>query len=442
MKKIDLTEGNIVKVIIALALPIMGSSFLQLTYNLVDMIWVGRLGSDAVASIGSSGFFIALGYAINALVITGTGIKVAHEVGRKDDAAVEEYMNAGIILNVIISVGYGAILLVFGKVFIGFLKLGDHAIERDAYLYLLMNIPILFFSFFNMLYVRVLGSFGNTKAALNISAIGLILNIILDPILIYGLELGILGAAIATLFANSVMFIVFNVKGKDFFKYRKKVGTKYARMKEIIRLGIPMATQRILFTLVGIVLARIIARFGPGAIAAQKIGFQIESIGLMVTSGLSGAVASFVGQNYGAKKYKRINKGYDAAFTMGVLYSSVMAVIVLSIPETLVSIFVKEQNTIAIASEYLKIVGVTQIFGTIEMVSNGTFTGLGLPKIPATISIIFTMLRIPLAMLFAPLWGLTGIWLSITVSSVLKGVSAYLIYKFKVWKEYKDALSV
>ena len=442
MKKIDLTEGNIVKVIIALALPIMGSSFLQLTYNLVDMIWVGRLGSNAVASIGSSGFFIALGYAVNALVVTGTGIKVSHAVGKKDDAAVAEYMNAGIILNVIISVGYGTILLVFGKIFIDFLKLGDSGIERDAYLYLLMNVPILFFSFFNLLYVRVLGSFGNTKAALHISAIGLILNIILDPLFIYGLKLGILGAAVATLLANSVMFIVFNIRGKNFFKYRRKVGLMYDRIKEIIRLGIPMATQRILFTLVGIVLARIIAGFGPGAIAAQKIGFQIESISFMITGGLSGAVASFVGQNYGAKKNKRINKGYDAALTIGVLYASIMAVVFLSIPETLVSIFVKEQNTIIIASEYLKIVGVAQIFGTIEMVANGTFTGLGLPKIPASISIVFTALRIPLALVFIQFWGLMGVWISIAVSSLLKGSCAHLIYKFKVWKEYKDALSV
>ena len=83
MKKIDLTKGKVITVIAALALPIMGSSFLQFTYNLIDMIWVGKLGSHAVASIGSSSLYVNIGNALNSLVVIGTGIKVAHAVGKK-----------------------------------------------------------------------------------------------------------------------------------------------------------------------------------------------------------------------------------------------------------------------------------------------------------------------------------------------------------------------
>lgn len=441
MKKIDLTQGNIVKVIILLALPIMGSSFLQLTYNLVDMIWVGRLSSNAVASIGSSSFFTALGYSINALVITGAGIKIAHAVGEKDEAATAEYMNAGLSINLVISAGYGLILLAFGKDFINYLKLNDPVVERDAYLYLLINIPTLFFSFFNIFYTRVLGSFGNTKSAFYISFLGVILNMILDPIFIYSLKLGVLGAGAATLAANAVMFIIFSVKGKKLFTYKKAAGLKSSRLKEIIHLGMPMAVQRILFTLVGIVLARIIAKFGADAIAAQKIGFQIESISFMVVGGLSSAVASFIGQNYGAKEYHRIQKGYRMALAIGGIYALIAGMLFFSFPTQLVSIFVKEQNTIVIAASYLQIIGFAQIFSAVEMVSNGAFTGHGLPKIPSAISIIFTVLRIPMAYFFIQFLGVTGIWLSIAISSVLKGVTAYLIYKFKIWKEYKNALS-
>lgn len=442
MKETDLTEGNILKVILALALPIMGSSFLQLTYNLIDMMWVGGLGSNAVASIGASGFFIAIGYAVNALSVTGTGIKVAQAVGKKDEAAVREYMNAGIILNSIIGIGFGMMLSLFGRQFIGYLKLDHPVVEKDAYLYLIMHIPILFFSFFNFFYVRVLGSFGNTKAALHISAIGLILNIILDPIMIYVLELRILGAAIATLLANMVMFIIFNIKGRMLFQYRSKVGIRSERMKEIISLGMPMTIQRILFTAVAILLARMIAQFGSYAIAAQKIGFQIEAVSFMVTGGLAGAIASFTGQNYGARKYQRIHKGYMATLKIGMIYSIVTALLFFYMPELFVGIFVREADTIAAASDYLRIIGMTQVFGMTEMLSNGIFSGLGQPRIPAMISIVFTSCRIPLAMLFINLWGLTGVWLSIAVSSILKGITAYLIYKFKVWKEYKDASAV
>ena len=92
MKKIDLTKGNVLSVLTTLALPIMGSSFLQFAYGLIDMFWVGGLGSSAVASIGSSSFFLGLGYSINALVVTGTGIKVSHEVGRKNEIETEDYI--------------------------------------------------------------------------------------------------------------------------------------------------------------------------------------------------------------------------------------------------------------------------------------------------------------------------------------------------------------
>ncbi|MBY7009484.1 MATE family efflux transporter, partial [Clostridium botulinum] len=89
MKKVDLTEGKVAKVILTLAIPIMGSSLLQFAYNLIDMIWVGGLGSNAVASIGSSSFFIGLGYSINALVVIGAGIKVSHAIGEKDEKSIK-----------------------------------------------------------------------------------------------------------------------------------------------------------------------------------------------------------------------------------------------------------------------------------------------------------------------------------------------------------------
>ena len=93
MKKIDLTKGKVIAVIAALALPIMGSSLLQFTYNLIDMIWVGKLGSHAVASIGSSSLYVNIGNALNSLVVIGTGIKVAHAVGKKNEKEIKEYIN-------------------------------------------------------------------------------------------------------------------------------------------------------------------------------------------------------------------------------------------------------------------------------------------------------------------------------------------------------------
>lgn len=439
MKKVDLTQGKVLSVIAALAIPIMGSSLLQFTYNIVDMFWVGGLGSNAVASVGSSSFFIGLGYSINTLVVIGSGIKVSHALGKNEEHEVKSYINAGIFINFTLGLIYALILIFAGKYFIGFLNLGNEVVERGANLYLAISAPMLFFSFFNLMYIRILGSYGHNSGALKISAVGIVLNIILDPIFIYVFKFGVLGAAIATLIANIVMYIMFRVSSKGLFNFDFKIGINKDKVVEIIKLGFPMSFQRVLFTIVNIILARIISIFGSDAIAGQKIGLQIESITFMVIGGLNGAIASFTGQNYGAKKYNRIIKGYHTSLKIGVVYAIITSVVFLLIPEYLVTIFIKDAATIEIASMYLRIIAISQIFSAIEMVSNGMFTGLGIPNIPAMISIIFTVLRIPMALVFTKYFSVNGVWISISISSVLKGITSYIMYRIKVRKDDKYA---
>lgn len=438
MKKIDLTEGKVIKVLATLSIPIMGSSLLQFMYNLIDMIWVGGLGSNAVVSIGSSSFFIGLGYSINSIVVIGAGIKVAHSIGAKKDIDVKRYINAGLILNGVIGLIYTFIIIVLGKGFIAFLNIDNINVVKDSYLYLLISAPMLFFSFFNTLYIRILNSFGNNKISLKISAIGIIINILLDPIFIYTFKFGVLGAGIATLISNLVMFILFNIYSKEMIKFNHGEVIEYKKIIEIIKLGFPMAVQRIIFTLVNIVLAKIISVFGDNAIAAQKIGLQIEGITYMVIGGLNGAIASFTGQNFGANKFKRVNEGYITAIKIGAIYSILTTFIFILFSVNLVKIFIDDSETIFMASGYLKIIGIAQFFSMIEMVSNGIFTGIGKPNIPSIISIVFTCMRIPMALILIKYIGLNGIWLSIAFSSIFKGIVSFLIYRFRIYKSYES----
>ncbi|HGM1460819.1 TPA: MATE family efflux transporter [Clostridioides difficile] len=438
MKKVDLTQGKVLSVISALAIPIMGGSLLQFAYNMIDMLWVGGLGSDAVASIGSASFLIGLGYSINALVVIGTGIKVAQSIGKNDDVETSQYINTGLLINGIIGVAY-ALFIIFGsKYFIKFLNLENINVQRDVRSYLMISAPMLLFAFYNLLYTRIFGSFGNNKEAFKISLVGIIINIVLDPIFIYVFKFGVLGAGIATLIANIIMFLMFIAKCKNLFKLDLKSGMNIDKINEVVRLGFPMAFQRILFTIVNIILARIIAKFGSDAIAAQKIGLQIESISYMVIGGLNGALASFTGQNFGSKKDERIDEGYKVALNIGIIYTVVTAIIFIVTPQPIVRLFVREETTVLIASGYLRIIAISQIFSAIEMVTNGLFTGIGIPKISANISIIFTVLRIPMAIIFVKYLGVNGIWWSISISSILKGITSYLIYILKVRKRYDN----
>ena len=406
MKKIDLTKGRIITVITALALPIMGSSLLQFTYNIIDMMWVGKLGSNAVASIGSSSLYINIGNAINSLVVIGTGIKTAHAIGRKDDNEVKEYINSGIIINIIIGVLFGLILIFGGKSFIGFLNLNNDEVERNAYSYLALNAPILFFAFFNMMYTRILGSFGNNKLAFKINSAGVILNIILDPIFIYVFKLGIIGAGLGTLVANVSMFTLFKINSNGILHYDFKKSINAEKIKEIIKLGSPMAFQRILFTVINIMLAKIIAMFGSDAIAAQKIGVQIG-------------------------KYERIKKGYRSSLFIGITYALFIQAVFLFLNKYIINLFITDSATVEIAAAYLRAVAFSQVFSAVEMISNGLFTGIGKPNIPAAISIIFTSLRIPIALILIKPFGINGIWMSISITSIFKGIFSYMIWFIK-----------
>lgn len=436
MKSIDLTEGKETSVLTLLAIPIMGSSLLQFTYNLIDMLLVGGLGSNAVASIGSASFFIGLGYSINSLVVTGTGIKVAHVLGEKDYLQVKKYINAGSTLNLIMAIAYGLLLIFGGKFLIGFLNLENTIVENDAYYYLAINGPVFLFNFFNILYTRILSSYGNNKLAFKINSVGLILNIILDPLFIYIMDFGVVGAAYATLCAQVVMFILFRIKTQGTFKFDATIGVEKDKVKEILRLGIPSSFQRILFTIINIFLARIIAVFGTEAIAAQKIGFQIESVSFMIIGGLHGAIAAFTGQNFGAKKHDRVLSGYKAALRIGMTYSGIMTLVFLIFNVPLIRLFIRDELTISMASSYLIVLAFSQIFSAMEVITNGLFTGIGKPKIPSIISVVFTSLRIPFALLFMVPFGVNGVWMSISLSSMLKGIVAYIVYKIKVRREF------
>lgn len=278
--------------------------------------------------------------------------------------------------------------------------------------------------------------------ALKLNAIGVVFNIILDLIFIYFLKLGVLGAGLATLIANAVMTSCFYMKSRQLFQldYKTKYETKTYR--GMIRLGLPMSSQRVLFTIVNIMLAKMITTFGTEAIAAQKIGLQIESITYMVIGGLNGAIASFVGQNFGAKEFGRIKQGVRVSMGIGMIYALITTIILLVIPKQLANCFVREIETIQMTANYLRIVGLTQVFMAIEIICNGVFVGLGMPKIPAIISVIFTAARIPMAWLLIQWFGANGIWMSISVSMLLKGIVALYVYRRKEKEGIIDVTTV
>ncbi|MGL5367684.1 MAG: MATE family efflux transporter, partial [Cetobacterium somerae] len=176
MKKVDLTTGDIKKILLSLAFPIMGSSFLQMIYGLVDMFWVGKIGSNAVAAVGTASFFINLGYAINSMIVIGAGIKISHVIGAKDIENTKEYIKASCTLNFLMAVSFILPIIIFSKNLVRFFNL-ENEVEKMAQIYLIIGGVGFIFKFFNFLYTRILNSYGESKLPFKISSVGVILNI-------------------------------------------------------------------------------------------------------------------------------------------------------------------------------------------------------------------------------------------------------------------------
>lgn len=447
MKERDLVHGNIFKSLIYLSLPILGTSFIQMAYNMIDMIWIGKVGSDAVAAVGTAGFFVWFGSAFIFISRIGTEVGISQAIGREDFKAKNKYVYNGIVISIIVSIIYTLFLLIFRHQLIGFFRLGSTTINNMAIEYLVIIAVGIIFNFINPLFTGIFNGSGDSKTPFKINTVGLVANIILDPLLIFGLGpikgMGVAGAAYATVLAQVVVtgiFIVALIKRGYNFKMSNKKYIDKLYIKEICKLGIPAAVQNGLFAFFGMVIGRIIADWGPITIAVQKVGSQIESISWMTAQGFASALTAFIGQNYGAKKYDRILKGYMATIVISSLVGVFATVLLVFFGDVVFRVFISEKEALIQGTHYLKILGYSQLFMCIEITTAGAFAGVGNTMTPSIVGTILTAARIPASLFLSslPFLGIDGVWWSISISSIIKGTVIFIIFYFMVIKKYKN----
>ena len=453
--RLDLTQGPITQKLIMLALPIMGTSFIQMAYNMIDMIWVGKIGSDAVAAVGTAGFFPWLAMAFVMISKIGGEVKVAQSIGKGDINETKSFIKAAIEINIILSILYTTVLVIFNKQLIGFFGLEDLQVISMSRQYLIIVSIGMVAYFINPVFTAIFNGLGNSKIPFRINTVGLVANIVLDPILIFGWfglpKMGVAGAAVATISAQfivSLLFIYRIIKNKDeYFKIKifKNIERKYYDI--LFKLGLPVALQNGMFTVFSMLIGVVVASFGPVAVAVQKVGSQIEAISWMTAEGLAAALGTCVGQNYGAQKYDRVNKVCKIGYSIAIIWGIITTGILVFGGEAIFKIFIDEPEAIQKGAIYLKILGYSQLFMCIEIISTGIFKGLGRTYIPSIISIVLTGARVPFAYLLSKpnLLGLEGIWWSISLSSVFKGILLLTIFLVlyktkKLYDIYKEKI--
>ncbi|MCF7925553.1 MAG: MATE family efflux transporter [Candidatus Izimaplasma sp.] len=441
-RKIDLTTGNILLKLLIVALPTLLTSLVQMTYNLTDMFWVGRVDSiglsptEAIAAVGTVGYYPWFGFGLILLAKIGTSVKISQMAGKNDVDGVRQAGNTGFILILLFSLVYMSFGLFFSDFYIGIFNLDNANVVAYAKDY--MQVIAMFgFAFFIVnLFNGVYDGLGKTINTLLVTGSGLVLNIILDPFFILedfmlfglsfnGLGMGVKGAAIATVISQSfilLIYIIIYVSPYRPFTLRPLKYFSKQMFRKIVRIGTPVGVQSMLFTSISIVIGVMVASYGEEVMATQRLGSQIEAVAWMIASGFQVALASFVGQNFGAMQYQRIKDGFKVALKLLIPYGIIVNIGMFVFAEDVFSVFISTPETLKIGVLYLQILSISQLFMIIELGVAGAFNGLGKTMVPSGVGIVGNFLRIPGAALLSIPLGFAGIWWAVSGSSILKGM--------------------
>lgn len=419
----DLTKGSIGKELFYLALPLMLANLVNIAYNMIDMFFIGQSGDEALSAVGTAGLYLWLAASVVYFSKQGMETLLSQALGRGNVHESRDIMKTGVVLNVLISSVYAFIILVFAGPLIHVFNLESETINSIGIVYLRIASIAIWFMMINQNLMSIFQSRGQTKQVLIYNGIGLLFNIVLDPILIMTLGLGAAGAAIATVVANVIVFAlsIFSLlRFERQFQHKPRFISNIAA--KIIRISIPTGCYQVFFTFTAMLVSTYAITYGDNVIAAQRVGSQVESLSWMFASGLGIACGVFTGQNYGARNKKRIDLAYKYLFRFSTIYGIFLLWLFIAKAEPMMRIFTDSDEIVSIGVVYFYCLSGAQVFALYEGIASGYFNGYGLTKIPSFFSISGNILRLVLVVALSMLIGLNGIWLAIGISGIYKGL--------------------
>lgn len=431
---VDLTRGSVRRQLFALAAPIMATTFISLAYNLTDVAWIGHWSTDGVAAVGAAGMLMWLFMAVGAMTKVGAEVAVGIRLGQQDKAAAKEMASQNISLSTIISLVVVFVVMLWSDDMLRLFNISPAIVDQaSSYMRIFMSAsPALLIS---MSCSGIFNACGRTKMTFFINGMGLLVNMVLDPLFIYGFHWGVAGAAWASWIAACTVLITYvyqlKIKNTLFPDFHFFVRLKWESVKTIFKIGAPVASLNIVFAMLSFVITGMASREG-GAIGllAFTTGGDLEAICWHTAQGMSEALSAFVAQNYGAGRLDRVKKSYNIATVFCLSIGLICTILFVGFGEEIFRIFVPAREAYLVGAEFMRIDGYSMIFMMLEIVHQGMFYGTKRSIIPAGISIAGNIARIPIALLLISYgMGLTAIWWAICSSSIAKGLVATVWYR-------------
>lgn len=433
------------------AWPVIALGLLRSGYFLADAYWAGRLGADAPAALsalGASAFAIWILHTLGELAAVGTHTKVARATGAGTPAQIAGWITQGLWVAGTTGVLLAMVAHPIAAQFFATLGFGHEGFERPLALGHDFLDVVLLTSASLLLHVVVDAAFrgiGDTRTPMAISALTLALNVLLDPVLMFGAgpisPMGIAGAAWATALANVIAVIagviVLSVRG-----YRPRFDApETSRVLFLLRVGLPQTISGVGFCLVYVFLGDILHRFGPEALAGLGIGHRLESASYQICFGFGCAAATLVGQNLGARRPREAARAAHLAAKVACLVMLPFTIATVLFGNALIAIWAPDPLTQQHGAGYLFAAGLVAMPMALEVVYEAAFSGAG-ETIPSMLVVLpLTAARIPLAAWLAsiPALGIYGVWIAIGVTTAIKGLALLGVFRWRTQRRWQGA---
>ncbi len=436
-----LLNGNIGKAILALAVPVVINSFLQTMYNLTDTYWLGRLGTEELAAIN------LVTPVQNIIINFGSGITVAGSVlisqylGAKRDGDARSMANQIFSCALLFSIVCAILCAVTTPGIVTWLG-ADGLTWQYGKTYLQLVILDMPFLYTVNMYTAINQAQGDTVRPMLLNLTGITLNLILDPLLMIVFNMGVAGAALATVGAKAfpavIAFILLQNRSKDVYLDLRRLKFEKEKLKNILVIGLPTAIGGSTMQFGFLLMSRNVLKYGTEAMAAYGIGNKINSLITLPTNSVGSAVATIVGQNVGAKQYERAEKGYKVSMLGSVIFLLAGGLILSRMPisTAIVKIFSDDADVIGMAADFLSIMAFWCFANGVYNSSIGLFQGSGHTEITMVIDATRLWVFRFATLYIGEVWlhlGVRSVWYSVVVSNGLSALALFVIYKTGYW---------
>jgi len=440
----DFTEGRLSRAILLLSIPAVLEMIMESIFVIVDIYFVSRLGPDAVATVGLTESMITIVYAISLGLATATTSMVSRRIGEKnpDKASVTAFQAiiTGITVSLIIAIP-GSL---FSQKLLSIMGASPEIITKYSdYTRIMLggNIVIMMLFIINAIF----RSAGDAVVAMRVLWIGNLINIALDPCLIFGLgpfpELGVTGAAVATTTGRGIavlyqLWLLFFGEKRISLKLRH-LRISFSIIARLVKISLGSIGQNLIGTTSWIALVRIISVFGSEVVAGYTIAIRIVSFTLLPSWGIANAASTLVGQNLGAKKPDRAERSVMITGWVNMILLGTIGLIFYLFPHPFISFFIDDKPVLLSGVECLKIVSIGYIAYGFGMVLVNSFNGAGDTTTPLKINLFaFWMIEIPLAWILAIKSGMgeKGVFWAIVIAESIMTLTAFLVFRRGRWK--------